>query len=92
MPECIREGAENIELHAAVMDNNSIMDEWEIVANSQKIFSVEYPSQADFKIYVVDYKSQADLNVYKVDYSSQSKGNKGLWVFGDYQSPADKKI
>lgn len=36
LPECIREGAENIELHAAVMDNNSIMDEWEIVANSQK--------------------------------------------------------
>ncbi len=36
LPECIEAGAENIELHAAVMDNNMIMDEWELVSNNQK--------------------------------------------------------
>tara|TARA_Y100001970_G_scaffold266394_1_gene355019 strand:- start:36440 stop:37471 length:1032 start_codon:yes stop_codon:yes gene_type:complete len=36
LPECLEAGAENIELHAAVMDNQSIMDEWEIVSNAQK--------------------------------------------------------
>lgn len=36
LPECIKEGAENIELHAAVMDNQMIMDEWQIVADSQQ--------------------------------------------------------
>jgi len=35
LPKCLEEGAENIELHAAVMDNQSIMDEWEIVSNAQ---------------------------------------------------------
>ena len=59
---------------------------------SQKIFSVEYKSQADVKIFVVEYKSQADLCVYKVDYKSQAKGNEGLWYFEDYKSQADKKI
>ena len=47
---------------------------------SQKIFSVEYKSQADIKIFVVEYKSQADLCVYKVDYKSQAKGNEGLEI------------
>ena len=59
---------------------------------SQKIFSVQYKSQADVKIFVVEYKSQADLCVYKVDYKSQAKGNEGLWYFEDYKSQADKKI
>ena len=36
LPECIEAGAENIELHAAVMDNSMIMDEWQIVSDSQK--------------------------------------------------------
>ena len=40
---------------------------------SQKIFSVEYKSQADVKIFVVEYKSQADLCVYKVDYKSKQR-------------------
>ena len=35
---------------------------------AQKIFSVQYESQADVKVFVVDYESQADLLVYKVDY------------------------
>ena len=56
-----------------------------LLATSQKIFSVEYSSQADLKVYVVDYKSQADLNVFKVEYYSQSTGNKGLWYFVEYQ-------
>ena len=43
---------------------------------SQKIFSVQYKSQADIKIFVVEYKSQADLCVYKVDYKSQAGWNK----------------
>ena len=31
----------------------------------QKIYSVDYSSQADIKVYVVDYESQCDLKVYK---------------------------
>ena len=34
---------------------------------AQKVYSVEYSSQADVKVFVVDYESQADLCVYKVD-------------------------
>ena len=36
LPECLEAGAENIELHAAVMDNTSIMDEWELVSQNQQ--------------------------------------------------------
>lgn len=36
LPKCLEEGAENIELHAAVMDNQSIMDEWELVSEAQQ--------------------------------------------------------
>ena len=61
-------------------------------AFAQKIFSVDYASQADIKVFVVDYQSQADLNVYKVDYESQTKGNQGLWYFVDYKSQSDKTI
>jgi len=35
LPKCISLGAENIELHAAVADNESIMAEWETVSASQ---------------------------------------------------------
>lgn len=35
LPECIEAGAENIELHAAVLSNQSIMDEWQVVSTSQ---------------------------------------------------------
>ena len=59
---------------------------------SQKIFSVDYSSQADLKVFVTDYESQADLKVFKLDYQSQAKGNKGLWFFTKYQSQANKKI
>ena len=44
-------------------------------AISQKIYTVDYPSQSDIKVFVVDYESQSDLKVFKVDYQSQSKGN-----------------
>ena len=47
---------------------------------SQKIYSVEYISQSDFKVYVVDYASQADLKVFKVDYKSQAIKNDGLCI------------
>ncbi|MDC0571063.1 DUF6150 family protein, partial [Flavobacteriaceae bacterium] len=62
------------------------------LAVAQKIFSVDYASQADIKVFVVDYQSQADLCVYKVDYESQTKGNQGLWYFVDYKSQSDKTI
>ena len=52
---------------------------------AQKVFSVDYASQAEVKVFVVDYESQADLNVYKVDYESQAKGNEGLWYFVNYK-------
>ena len=59
---------------------------------SQKIYEVDYKSQADVLVYVVDYKSQADLLVYNVDYKSQAKNNNGLWFKVDYKSQADLKI
>jgi hypothetical protein len=40
--------------------------------SAQKVFSVDYSSQADLKVFVVKYESQADLNVYKVKYQSFS--------------------
>ena len=60
--------------------------------SAQKVFSVDYSSQADIKVFVVDYSSQADLLVHKKDYSSQATGNDGNWFFVDYTSQADKKI
>ena len=44
------------------------------------------------KVYSVDYKSDADLVVYKVSYKSDASGNSGLWFFVDYKSDADKKV
>ena len=34
---------------------------------AQKIFSVDYSSQADVKVFVTKYSSQADLLVFNVD-------------------------
>ena len=34
LPKCVEAGAESIELHAGVPDDDSTMDEWNIVANS----------------------------------------------------------
>ena len=59
---------------------------------AQKVFSVEYASQADIKVFVVDYESQSDLSVYKVEYASQIGKNNGKWFFVEYGSQADKKI
>ena len=41
----------------------------------QKIYSVKYASQSDFKVFVVDYESQADLKIYFVKYKSQAGWN-----------------
>ena len=38
---------------------------------AQKIYKVNYSSQADLKVYITDYESQADLKIYYVNYSSQ---------------------
>lgn len=59
--------------------------------SAQKVFSVDYQSQADVKVFVVKYESQADLNVYKVDYQSQAEGNEGKWFFVKYRSQAGWK-
>ncbi len=63
-----------------------------IKADAQKVFSVDYESQADVKVFVVNYESQADLLVFKVDYESQAGANNGLWHFVKYASQAQKKI
>ena len=39
--------------------------------NAQKVFSVNYESQAKTKVFFVKHESQADLNLYFVDYESQ---------------------
>ncbi len=59
---------------------------------AQKVFSVDYPNQADVKLYVVRYQNQADLNVFRVQYRNQAGTNNGLWFFTDYPNQADKKI
>jgi hypothetical protein len=65
---------------------------WALRAQGQKVFLVDYASQADLKVFVVPYSSQADLLVYKVEYASQVGQNEGLWHFVDYASQADKKV
>ena len=39
---------------------------------AQKLFSVDYESQADLKLFVVEYESQADLKIFFVDYPGQA--------------------
>lgn len=43
-----------------------------MAASGQKVFSVQYPNQADVKVYVVKYENQADLKVFKVEYENQA--------------------
>jgi hypothetical protein len=50
-------------------------------ASAQKVFAVDYASQANIKVFAVDYESQADLKVFKVPYESQAKGNAGRWFW-----------
>jgi hypothetical protein len=55
---------------------------------AQKVFSVDYSSQATIKVFVVKYESQCDLKVYKVKYESQAD----LKIyFVDYESQAGWK-
>lgn len=55
------------------------------LTNAQKVFSVNFVSQADVKVYVVKYESQADLKVFKLKYASQAD----LKIFFvDYESKA----
>lgn len=60
--------------------------------NAQKVFSVQYPNQADVRVFVVDYENQADLKVYKVKYLNQAGKNNGNWFFTKYSNQADKKL
>ena len=59
---------------------------------SQRIFSVDFESRADFNVFVVDFESRADLLVFKEDFESRATGNKGNWFFVNFESRADKKI
>jgi len=58
---------------------------------AQKIFAVDYASQAEVKVFVVKYESQADLKVFKVKYESQAGDNNGKWFFTAYASQAKKE-
>jgi hypothetical protein len=62
-----------------------------LALQGQKVYKVNYESQADIKVYVVEYESQADLNVFFVEYASQADED-GLWYFVEYESRADKKV
>jgi hypothetical protein len=64
---------------------------FETMLSAQKIYKVEYESQADIKVYIVDYESQADLCVYYVNYESQAN-KPGLWFKVEYESQANKKV
>jgi hypothetical protein len=46
---------------------------WSFDAVAQKVFTVDYASQADVKLFVVEYASQADLCVFKVEYASRAE-------------------
>jgi len=61
------------------------------ISYSQKMYKVDYESQADIKVFIVDYESQADLNVYMVKYESQASKD-GLWYNVAYESQADFKL
>ena len=69
-----------------------LFSSFSLICFSQKVYSVEYASQADVKVFVADYESRADLCVYKVKYSSHAGKNDGNWFFVDYSSQSDKKI
>ena len=53
------------------------------ITKAQKVFSVEYTSQADIKIYVADYESRADLSVFtdKSFFSDIGKSIIGFFCF-----------
>lgn len=63
---------------------------WKI-SFSQRVYEVNYPTQADVNLYVVKYESQCDLKVCLVQNASQAK-NDGLWLRVKYESQADIKI
>lgn len=42
------------------------------LVSGQKVYSVEYPNQADVKVFVVKYENQADLKKYFVVYENQA--------------------
>ena len=63
-----------------------------VLLKAQKVFSVNYESQADVKLFVTQYESQADLLVFVEEYESRANGNEGRWFFESYESRADKKV
>ena len=46
---------------------------WSFNATAQKVFTVDYASQADKKVFFVDYASQADLKIFFVEYASRAE-------------------
>jgi len=61
-------------------------------ANAQKVFSVDYASQAEVKVFVARYENQADLKVFRVKYENQAGQNDGKWYFTGYANQAQKRI
>lgn len=43
-----------------------------VTVSAQKVFSVQYENQADFRVFVVKYENQADLKIYFVEYENQA--------------------
>ena len=60
--------------------------------NAQKVFSVDYASQAEVKVFVARYENQADLKVFRVKYENQAGQNDGKWYFTGYANQAQKRI
>ncbi len=56
---------------------------------TQRVFTVEYASQADAVLFETKIKYEADILIYKVDYASQVNPEKGLWLDVKYKSQAD---
>ena len=65
--------------------SGAFIDVW-----GQKVYKVEYASQADIKVFPVKYESQSDLKVFRVRYESEAD-EPGLWFFTDYESQAGWK-
>jgi hypothetical protein len=59
---------------------------------AQKVFSVQYESQADVKVFVVDYESQAGKNDGKWFFTQYESQSQKTIYFAKYASQADVKI
>ncbi len=61
-------------------------------ATAQKVYSVDFPHEADVTVFVARHIHQADLKVFIVDYIHQAGDNDGNWFFTHYPHQASRKI